>query len=143
MLTILPLYSPILQWVKRKRKIILFPFFNGIAIDQNNYSVLALQSLSIDSNHLPKLDIYFYPPLFSCSKDDKRVMTAIYIKSDLEYSTFNPTFLGTVENNADPQPLEGFYYTGATVKFKNQMISNVSFTIHSQVGLINLDKIFQ
>ena len=52
-------------------------------------------------------------------------MTAIYIRSDLEYSIFNPTFLGTVENNADPQPLEGFYYTGATVKFKNQMICNV------------------
>ena len=111
----------ILQWNCRSLGTNMLQFTNHI--NQNSYSVIALQSLGIDAFHLPKLDNYFYPPLYTYSKNDKRIMTAIYVHTDLQYTNFKLSFLGKSE--ADPPPLDGFYYTGVTIKFKNQLICNI------------------
>ena len=71
----------IFQWNCRSLGTNLLQFSSHIK--QNTYSVLALQSLGVDAYHLPKLDNHFYPPLYTYSKDDKKIITAIYIRSDL------------------------------------------------------------
>ena len=41
----------------------------------------------------------------------------------MEYTTFTPSINRATD--ADPQSFEGFYFTGATIKFKNSMICNI------------------
>ena len=93
-------------------------------IENKNYSVLALQSLNVDPLNLPNLKHYYYPPLYSQNMNSDKVMTALYIRSDLEYTEYKIS-LQAESKLISLQSIDGLYYTGATIKFKNQLLSNI------------------
>ena len=55
-------------------------------ISQDNYCILALQSLSVEKRNLPRMNYYYYPPLYNNNKKTNKVQTTIYIHSDLGYT---------------------------------------------------------
>jgi len=104
-----------LQWNCRSISTNILHFTHYI--EENDFCVLALQSLNTEETKLPKITNYFYPPLFTCDTETQKVQTAIYIRSDLSYSQLNP--LPYADNIND------MYATGACVKFNQQCIINV------------------
>ena len=73
------------QWNSRSISTNLLAFENHIS--QDNYCILALQSLNVGKRKLPKINNYYYPLLCNSTRKTKKVETAIYIRSDLGYTT--------------------------------------------------------
>ena len=107
----------IFQWNTRSIYSNLLQFKHHI--DTNDYCILALQSLNKEKNDLPKLEKYYYPPLVTCNKESKKVMTALYIRSDLEYQLLNTnTIVSNTEDN-------NYYITAAKVKINKDSFYNI------------------
>lgn len=51
-----------------------------------NYNVLCLQSLSVQENKIPKLDNYFFPPTFHSDPVNGKVQSAIYVRTNINYT---------------------------------------------------------
>ena len=66
---------------------------NFLQLDQfvaeNQFSVLALQSLNVESDKLPKIDSYYYPPVHDFNS--AKIQTAIYVRCNLKYHILNPS----------------------------------------------------
>ena len=95
-------------------------------IENKKYSVLALQSLNVNPVNLPNLKEYYYPPLYSQNSNSNKVMTALYIRSDLEYSEYQIS-VKSDSNITNLKSIEGLYYTGATIRFKGPRIDNTDW----------------
>ena len=108
-------FAQIFQWNARSIST------NFLAFDQyikeNNYCILALQSLNTEPGKLPKLNNYFFPPLFTISKNNGKVQTALYIRDDLEFYKISP--FQNLENSED------HFGTSASVKINKNTILNV------------------
>ena len=86
-------------------------------ISQGNYCILALQSLSVEKQKLPKLYNYYYPLLYHCNQTTGKVQTAVCIRSDLEYTSLT---------TSPPTNVTGDVYTsGAEVKINEHTTLNV------------------
>lgn len=75
--------------------------------------ILCLQSLNVRHLNLPNIQGYFFPPIYSIDKKINRVSTAIYIRSDIAYTNFNPPINNTCENiiiSAVKIKLDNSYY---------------------------------
>ena len=110
-------YPSIFQWNARSISTNLLQFKHHI--DSNDYSVLALQSLNVEPSKLPKLDNYYFPPLYTCSKETGKVMTSIYVRTNLDYSTSIPVLKSHIEN------LKDFYLTAAVIKINGNCQYNI------------------
>ena len=88
-------------------------------IDNNNYSVLALQSLNVEPSKLPKLENYYFPPQYTCSKETGKVMTAIYVRTNLDYCRELPVLKSHMEN------LKDFYLTSVIIKINGDCQYNI------------------
>ena len=98
----------IFQWNRRSIMKNLLSFESYI--EQNDFCILALQSLNVSYQKLPKLQNYFYPPICEYCRDktDQKIYTAIYVRDDLEYSVINQVCTKT----------------SAAIKFNKQTVLN-------------------
>ena len=88
-------------------------------VETYSYSILALQSLNTSKHKLPKIPNYFYPPLFSLNKTSDKVQTALYVRTDLNYSSIQPCPISVA--TTDPN----FYWSGASVKINPDFVLNI------------------
>ena len=110
-------FLKIFQWNARSINTNILQFQHHI--NSNDYCVLAIQSLNVEPSRLPKLDNFYYPPLYTCNKENKRVMTAIYIRTDLEYKSLVP------HTKSDLSHLKDVYITSATIKINKECNYNI------------------
>ena len=82
----------------------------------NDYQALLLQSLNVNSNKLPKLDNYYYPPIYHRENKKDKVNCAIYIRIGLNYSLCS---------SPAPQDTPDLYLCGATVHFCDSLVINL------------------
>ena len=77
-------------------------------LSQNDFHVLALQSLNTTSSKLPKLPNFSYPPIFEADPSTGKVYTAIYIHTHLSYNicSYPPS-----------NPADNFYSCAITLKY--------------------------
>jgi len=103
------------QWNCRSISTNLLQFENYLL--NNNFSVLALQSLNVIPAKLPKLINFYYPPVYTTNKSTNKVQTAIYIRSNLQYSYISLS-------SFTPADIDVFI-TGVTVKFNDHFQLNI------------------
>ena len=100
----------VFQWNCRSISTNLLAFENHIT--QGNSCILALQSLNVEKRKLPKLENYCHPPLYNCNQTNGKVQTAVYIRSDLEYTSLATSPLTNITGDV--------YTSGSEVKI-NEM----------------------
>ena len=105
----------VFQWNCRSISVNLLQFQSYI--EENDFCILALQSLRVDSSKLPKLQNYYFPPLYSCDKITKKVQSAIYIRRDLSYSQVTPIPI--------PSTADDIYFSSACVKVNSNCVMNI------------------
>ena len=105
----------IFQWNSRSIFTNLLAFENHIS--QRNYCILALQFLNVEKKNLPRMKNSYYPPLCNSNMKTKKVQTAIYIRSNLEYTIS----ISSPVTNA----MEEVYVTTAMVKISEQTTLNI------------------
>ena len=117
------------QWNARSIWTNLLAFENHIS--ENNYAIIALQSLNVEKRRMPKLEGYFYPPLCNCYEHTEKVKVALYIRQDLRYSLISEVI---------PKDLDNIFCIGAKVKIDNSQIVNfVSLYLPSGPDNSNID----
>ena len=82
------------QWNWRSNSTNRLAFENHIS--HGNYCILALQSLNVEKQKLPKLYKSYYPPLYYCNQTTGKMQTAVYIISDLEYTSLTTYHLKNI-----------------------------------------------
>ena len=117
------------QWNARSIWTNLLAFENHIS--ENNYAVIALQSLNVEKRRMPKLEGYYYPPICNCYENSVKVKVALYIRQDLKY---------TLLSDVIPKDLNDIFWIGAKVKIDNtQIINFVSIYLPSGPNNSNTD----
>ena len=107
----------IFQWNARSITTNVLQFQHHIS--SNDYCILAIQSLNVEPSKLPKLENFYFPPLYTCNKESNKVMTALYIRTDLEYKSLIPS------TKLDMSHLKDVYITSATIKINKECNYNV------------------
>ena len=106
-----------LQWNCRSIQTNLSYLFQHL--ESNEYQAIILQSLNVNTNKLPKLDNYYYPPVYHCDSENGKINCAIYIKTGLDYS-FLPSPI--------PKDTPDIHSTGVTVKICDSLTLNIVST---------------
>jgi hypothetical protein len=84
-------------------------------IQENNFCVLALQSLNVHRSGLPHIPNYFFPPLCSYDKDF-RIQSALYIRTDISYAFIAPEIM---------KNLDGVFSVSACIKVNDNINLNI------------------
>jgi ribonuclease HI len=80
------------------------------------YQIILIQSLNVKENRLPKLDQFYFPPIFNAGVDG-RINTAIYFRVGLQYCS---------RPSPVPKETEHVSSCAAVVKFNSNCIINVA-----------------
>ena len=84
---------------------------------QNSYLALCLQSLNTKKSNLPVIDGYYYPPISDFEGDPRKVYTAIYIQTRLNFSVQVPPI---------PPNTTDIYACSAKILFQNSNFTIIS-----------------
>ena len=90
------MYLKILQWNCRSISTNLYELIQHLST--HRYQVLALQSLNVIEQKLPKFQNYYYPPIYQTNDETGRVSTALYIQEKVDYIEMQSPISKNVKN---------------------------------------------